>query len=115
MNLEDIARIAHETNRVYCQVMGDDSHLPTWENAPDWQKASAITGVKTYLDNPTITPEMGHENWMKLKQETGWVYGKVKDPDKKEHPCMVPYSELPPEQKLKDSLFGAVVKAIIPF
>lgn len=33
-------------------------------------------------------------------------------PEKKQHPCMVPYAELPPEQKAKDSIFVGVVRAM---
>lgn len=113
LDLEDIAAIAHNVNRVYCQQVGDFSQ-PSWEEAPDWQKSSAIAGVKAYADNPSITPEQSHENWMAIKLKDGWKYGPIKDPDKKEHPCMMPYAELPQEQKVKDSLFLAVVKATLP-
>jgi hypothetical protein len=36
----------------------------------------------------------------------------VKNPDAKEHPCFVPYDELPAEQRTKDYLFQAVVRAL---
>ena len=32
---------------------------------------------------------------------------------KKEHPCFVPYEELPTEQKAKDFLFRGVVHALV--
>jgi len=38
------ARIAHEANRVWCAENGDNSQ-PSWDNAPDWQRESAINGV----------------------------------------------------------------------
>lgn len=111
MNLEDIAKICHETNRAYCQVLGDNSG-PPWEDAPDWQKNSAIAGVQAYINDPTTTPEKSHEGWMAIKDGEGWVYGEVKDPERKQHPCMVPYDQLPPGQKVKDALFLSVVKAL---
>jgi hypothetical protein len=46
------------------------------------------------------------------KEADGWKHGPVKDPEKKEHPCMVPYGQLPAEQRAKDYLFIAVVKAM---
>lgn len=49
MNTEQIARIAHETNRAYCESIGDNSQ-PPWQDAPDWQKLSAINGVKFHLE-----------------------------------------------------------------
>ena len=107
MSNEQIARICHEVNRAYCNSIGDTSQ-PSWEDAPDWQKASAVNGVEFHLNNDT-TPEQSHENWMREKEADGWVYGPTKDPEKKEHPCMVPYDQLPLEQRTKDYLFKAIV------
>ena len=106
-----IAEVAHETNRVYCQTIGDYSQ-PTWDAAPDWQRTSAVNGVQFHIDNPEAGCSASHESWLKEKEEAGWKYGEVKDPDKKEHPCFVPYEELPPEQKVKDALFVGVVRAL---
>jgi hypothetical protein len=38
----------------------------------------------------------------------------VKDPEKKEHPCFVPYESLPAEQQAKDHLFKGIVAALAP-
>ena len=111
MDIGQIAKVAHEINRAYCQALGDMSQ-PTWEDAPDWQRSSAMTGVRFHLDNPTAGPDHSHISWLKEKHESGWVYGPVKDPAKKEHPCCVPYEQLPVEQKAKDYLFRAVVHAL---
>jgi hypothetical protein len=103
---------SHEANRIYCRSIGDDSQ-PTWENAPDWQRKSAFAGVKAIAENPNTTPEQSHEGWLAQKAADGWKYGPVKDPDKKEHPCFVPYDQLPPGQRIKDAMFGAVVRAVL--
>lgn len=101
---ERIARLAHEVNRLFCERIGDYSQL-SWEDAPDWQKESAIKGVEFVSKNPKITAHETHESWLENKIEAGWVYGKEKDEEKKTHPCMVKYSSLPPEQRAKDKLF----------
>lgn len=103
------ARAAHETNRAYCLALGDNSQ-PAWDEAPDWQRTSALNGVAGVLSGNT--PEQSHESWLAEKRDTGWKYGPVKDPVKKEHPCFVPYAELPPEQKAKDSVYVSVVRAM---
>jgi len=105
-----IARVCHEVNRAYCRAIGDDSQ-PPWEQASDWQRSSCEIGVKEHLD-VGLTPEQSHEIWMEDKRRAGWVYGPVKDPDRKEHPCIVPYAQLPQEQQVKDHLFAAVVRAL---
>ena len=114
MNAYQIARIAHEANRAYCQTIGDFSQ-PVWENAPDWQRDSAMTGVKFHLEahakGETPSPSASHDCWLEEKRRDGWKYGPVKDADKKEHPCFVSYEELPIEQRLKDYLFASIVAA----
>lgn len=102
------ARAAHEVNRAYCEAMGDDSQVP-WDEAPRWQRDSARMGARAALD-PAQTPEMSHGGWMRHKLEQGWTYGPTKDPEAKTHPCLVPYADLPAEQRAKDSLFLAVVR-----
>jgi len=110
--VEQIAQIAHETNRAYCSTIGDNSQVP-WAAAPEWQRNSAIAGVEFALKNPDATPADSHESWLAVKRSEGWSYGAVKDPQKKEHPCFLTYEELPGEQRLKDSLFQAVVRAMV--
>ena len=68
-----------------------------------------MNGVKFVLENPDVTPEQTHQNWFLVKAEEGWVYGEVKDAEKKTHPCMVPYAALPESQKAKDDLFRMAV------
>ena len=108
-----IAAEAHETNRAYCAALGDDSQAP-WEDAPDWQKHSAFSGVQFHLENPGAGDSASHDNWMALKEAEGWKYGESKDPEKKEHPCMVPFDKLPTEQQAKDALFRHTVHALAP-
>lgn len=106
-----IASICHEANRQYCKTIGDHTQ-PLWDDAPEWQKNSAIAGVQFHLLNPEAGPSGSHENWMKDKDADGWVYGEVKDPEAKTHPCMVPYDQLPIEQRMKDYIFTAIVHAM---
>lgn len=106
-----IAKVAYEINRAYCEALGDTSQ-PAWEQAPNWQRDSAINGVRFHLDNPNASPSHSHESWLTEKAATGWKYGPVKAPEAKEHPCFVPYDELPVEQRAKDYLFRAVVHVL---
>ena len=110
--VEKIAMICHTANRAYCESIGDDSQ-PPWFDAPEWQKESAIAGVLAIMDSPGMTPEQSHESWMKQKIDDGWKWGPVKNPDLMEHPCIVPYEELPEDQKKKDRIFTSIVKAMI--
>jgi len=110
MNQENIARVCHEVNRAYCQALGDHSQ-PAWEDAPQWQKDSAMLGVKLHTEK-NVGPQASHESWMAQKVLDGWVYGAAKDADAKTHPCIVPFDMLPTEQQAKDFIFRAVVHAL---
>lgn len=109
--IEKIARVCHEANRAYCASLDDHSQL-AWENAPVWQRQSAIDGVRFTLFNPDAKPSDSHNSWLAEKERSGWKYGPIKDPEKKEHPCFVPYDALPTEQKAKDYIFQAIVRAL---
>jgi len=111
MKIEDVARVCHEANRAYCAALGDRSQLP-WEDAPQWQRDSAINGVRFSWTNPDALPSASHENWLAEKRDQGWTYGPVKNPERKEHPCFVPYDDLPKEQRAKDYIFQGVAKAL---
>lgn len=113
MTINDIAKVCHEANRAYCAALGDFSQ-PSWEDAPEWQKKSAIEGVDFHLKNPFAPPARSHDEWLRVKKEDGWKWGPVKNIEKKEHPCFVPYEELPMEQQRKDSLFMAIIEALYP-
>ena len=111
MDIQKIAKVAHEINKAYCESIGDLSQA-MWEDAPQWQRDSAINAVKFRIENIEATPEDQHKSWLKEKEADGWKYGKVKDADKKEHPCFAPYGDLPIEQRVKDFLFSQVVRSL---
>lgn len=106
--VELLARLAHEINRAYCIGIGDTSQVE-WEDAPDWQKDSCRAGVRAVLNGEATSPEQQHELWMRQKLADGWRYGSVKDVEAKMHPCLLPYEQLPVEQRVKDHLFRAAV------
>lgn len=109
---EEIAAVCHNVNKAYCSAIGDLSQAE-WELAPEWQRQSAINGVKAHIDSGlTMKPEDSHISWMKEKVDAGWVYGEVKDVEKKTHPCILPYDRLPQSQKIKDYLFREVVHTL---
>lgn len=43
-----------------------------------------------------------HEVWAKARIDEGWTYGEKRDDIHKKHPCLVPYDELPEEEKEYD-------------
>lgn len=43
-----------------------------------------------------------HEVWAQSRMEQGWTYGQQRSDTLKQHPCLVPYEELPEEEKEYD-------------
>lgn len=111
---EEVAKICHEANRSLCETQGDYSQL-SWGQAPQWQRDSAINGVQFHVDNPDAGTDDSHKSWLAEKEAAGWKYGPIKDPEKKEHPCFVPYEDLPPDQQAKDYLFRGIVHSLASF
>ena len=113
-DINTVTRVVHEANRALCKALGDDIQLE-WNLAPDWRLDPARDGILKHLTaleaGDRLSPAASHEAWLEKKRKNGWVLGPAKDLDKKTHPAMVPYKELPPEKKIKDFLFRAVVEA----
>ncbi len=109
-----IAKIAHTMNKQFCELMGDTSQVD-WDEAPFNIRNSAIDGVVYVIEHPSAKEGEMHENWLRFKEADGWVYGDVKDPVKKTHPSMVPYSQLSKEDKIKDYLFLSVAKGLLGY
>lgn len=112
MEATAIAHVCHEANRAL-QIEQNDPTIPVsplWEELDEETRNSAISGVQGIIGGNT--PEQSHEGWMAFKIEHGWTLGPVKDEEKKEHPLLVPYADLPGSQQIKDHLFSNIVLAL---
>ena len=43
-----------------------------------------------------------HEVWAETRIRQGWTYGEQRSDELKTHPCLIPYEELPEEEKEYD-------------
>ena len=58
--------------------------------------------VRLPIELEELVEEMSknvHEVWASERVSEGWTYGKQRDEEQKTHPCLVPYEELPEEEK----------------
>lgn len=111
---EDIASVIHDANRRLQIMQGDPVPSAPWDEADPYQVSQAVAGVAEAMRDPDLTAERSHELWAERMRAEGWTYGEVKDPDRKTHPALVPFAELPSGQQAKDRLFIAIVRALAP-
>lgn len=103
--VEACARVAHEVYRAgLC-----DPNMLEWDLAPEAERTTARESVVAALSG--ITPEEWHERWRAKMAEDGWAQGPAKDEEHKRHPNLVPYGQLPPEQRMIDQMFSAAALA----
>lgn len=63
------------------------------------------TGVELPEELTLLVEEMAknvHEVWAESRIKEGWSYGSSRDDKEKTHPCLVPYEELPDNEKAYD-------------
>ena len=72
----------------------------TYPPAP--QDTSKVALSKELLALAEAMAENVHEVWAERRIAEGWTYGTVRNDAKKQTPCLVPYAELPEEEKEYD-------------
>jgi hypothetical protein len=114
MTIKEIAQVVHEIQMAFCQQLSDYSLLP-WDQTSNDIKDVTISGVKFHIEHPELGAKESHENWMAQKIAQGWTYGPAKDPVKKEHPSIVPFNDLPLNERIKDALVVQTIHSLIKF
>jgi hypothetical protein len=82
----------------------------TFDTISEERQKLLYDNIEHILKNPNITAKQEHDVWVKLKEETGWVYGEKTDRKRKIHSCIVPFEDLNFYQKLKDHLVIETIK-----
>jgi len=81
-----------------------------WEDRDDRFKIQFVDIITRYMEEPNLpSPEEAHNSWMKSYLEMGWKYGKERNAILKTHPDLVPYNDLPLDEKEKDAIFLSFV------
>ena len=63
------------------------------------------TGVELPKELEQLVEKMSknvHEVWAETRIKQGWRYGEQRNDELKTHPCLIPYEELPEEEKEYD-------------
>jgi class 3 adenylate cyclase/tetratricopeptide (TPR) repeat protein len=80
-------------------------------------KSLDLTGVEIPADLTNLVEQLSeitHDNWLKQRLADGWRHGKSRNDLLKEHPCIVPYDELPETEKEYDRKISlGVIQAML--
>lgn len=69
------------------------------EYTPKPINTAEIKLSKEILELQELLAEHTHDIWAQQRLDQGWKYGEKRDDDRKLHPCLVHYDELPEEEK----------------
>lgn len=106
--IELILTVLHNANAVL-KKLNNEKHEELADMEPA-RRASIKEAIKHALENDT-SPEESHNKWLATQEALGYKYGIEIDRVNLLHPCMMPYENLPAEQKLKDDMFVAIIQS----
>ncbi|SHH19819.1 RyR domain-containing protein [Clostridium grantii] len=67
---------------------------------------SKIQLSKELKELQEILSRNAHEVWAETRIKDGWVYGEKRNDEIKQHPCLVPYDQLPESEKEYDRVLA---------
>jgi class 3 adenylate cyclase/tetratricopeptide (TPR) repeat protein len=80
-------------------------------------KSPDLTGVQVPPDLTSLVEQLAeitHDNWVRQRLADGWRHGHERDDLQKEHPCIVPYDDLPESEKEYDRKISlGVIQAML--
>lgn len=106
-----MAMIAHEANVAYRATLGQEP-VP-WALLTREEQMGVVMGVDAIIEQRVKRPRDSHDHWLRTKAAMGWTYGPEKDVEKKEHPDIVEWDQLPEDEQRKDMLFFGIVVALL--
>lgn len=108
-SVEQIAQVCHAATRALQEISGEPAS-PVWGRMPTEQRASVMAAVA--LAQQGTPPDALHRAWCQHQRSQGWRWGPVRDEQAKRSPALVPYCRLPAEQRMRDTVVYAIVRAM---
>ena len=110
MSKETITELVYESARLEA-IWSKRSIVPEkWQDRDEKFRNQMIDIVEKYLTMEQLpTPEEAHNSWNEAYLKMGWVWGEKRDTDKKTHPDLLAFYDLPQDERDKDAIFLALV------
>jgi hypothetical protein len=110
---EAVGRVVHEATAALKVAFSEPDSMPHWDEAPQIMRDLSVGAVRFRRANPQAAPGAQHSEWVRERTEAGWTYGPVKDSLKKTHPLMVPFEQLPVQEKIKSAVLLSIIDAML--
>lgn len=107
--IEIIAKWIYEATRIEAKWSERRIVPEQWEDRGQAFREQFIRVLKKYFEEELPTPEEAHDSWMDAYIKMGWKYGAMRDPVRRTHPDMVPFDDLPKDERDKDAIFLSFV------
>ena len=69
---------------------------------PEPIDTSAVSLNPALMQLAELLAKNAHDVWAQERLAQGWKYGPCRRDDTKEHPCLIPYEQLPEAEKIYD-------------
>ncbi len=104
--LKRIAKLIYEATRLEAEWSNRSIVPEPFDNRDTAFQQQFYNIIDKYLHmDKLVSPEEAHNSWWEEYKNMGWTYGPTRDPIKKTHPDMVPFNELPKDERDKDAIF----------
>jgi hypothetical protein len=110
IDLEFIAEKIYEAARLEASWSNRSIVPELWDQRDEAFRRQFVNVISEYFRRETLpTPQEAHDSWMQSYLQMGWRYGEKRDPVAKTHPDLVPFDQLPKDERDKDAIFLAFV------
>ena len=110
------AIFVYEAARLEAEISDRPIVPEPWDDRDELFRIQFVKVVdKQCSDNKFENAESAHDSWWREYDRMGWKYGKERSTEKKTHPDMIPFNDLPKSERDKDEIFlrlCAVAEAI---
>lgn len=108
-----IARMYHAFNMGRQEIAGDDMPAPPWAYLPRSMRELSMDAVERIRRGVVVTAEDHHEIWFTSMTARGYVWGRDKDHERKTHPALLHWGDLPEQYRTAARMFVHIVSGLL--
>ena len=103
----------HAFNLGHQAVAGDDMPAQPWPYLPRSSREVTVAAVARIRHGGVTTARQHHEHWYRTMTGRGYTWGERKDHERKTHPAMLPWKQLPERYREKARMFVLITRGLL--